>query len=154
MLVGGNGAGKSTFYRLALDPLGLPFVNADLLARIAFPDDPEAHSYEAAMLAEGLRHQLHRCVVGSAAAPRLLPQDRPACLEEVRRFALHAGRGEQDLAGEQAMGGSSSGSQPREGGIGRGGLSSGCRDALAGGTPRRHPPLAAPIGETTSRTEP
>lgn len=58
MLVGGNGAGKSTFYRLALEPLGLPFVNADLLARIAFPDDPEARSYEAAMLAEGLRHQL------------------------------------------------------------------------------------------------
>ena len=57
MLVGGNGAGKSTFYRLALEPLGLPFVNADLLARFAFPDDPEAHNYEAAMLAEGLRHQ-------------------------------------------------------------------------------------------------
>ncbi len=58
MLVGGNGAGKSTFYRRALEPLGLPFVNADLLARVAFPEDPEAHSYDAAMLAEGLRHQL------------------------------------------------------------------------------------------------
>jgi len=58
MLVGGNGAGKSTFYRMALEPLGLPFVNADLLARVAFPDDPEAHSYDASMLAEGLRHQL------------------------------------------------------------------------------------------------
>jgi predicted ABC-type ATPase len=60
MLVGGNGAGKSTFYRLALEPLGLPFVNADVLARLAFADDPEAHSYEAARLAEGLRHQLLR----------------------------------------------------------------------------------------------
>ena len=29
LLVGGNGAGKSTFYRLILEPLGLPFVNAD-----------------------------------------------------------------------------------------------------------------------------
>ena len=58
MLVGGNGAGKSTFYRLALEPLGLPFVNADLLACFAFPEDPVAHSYEAAMLAEGLRYQL------------------------------------------------------------------------------------------------
>jgi len=38
MLVGGNGAGKSTFYRLMLQPLGLPFVNADLLARAAFTD--------------------------------------------------------------------------------------------------------------------
>lgn len=38
MLVGGNGAGESTFYRLMLQPLGLPFVNADLLARAAFTD--------------------------------------------------------------------------------------------------------------------
>ena len=58
MLVGGNGAGKSTFFRLALEPLGLPFVNADQLARILFPDAPEAHSYEAAQLAEHQRLQL------------------------------------------------------------------------------------------------
>jgi len=58
MLVGGNGAGKSTFYRLALEPLGLPFVNADVLAGVVFPDDPEAHSYDAAILAEELRNQL------------------------------------------------------------------------------------------------
>ena len=58
MLVGGNGAGKSTFFRLALEPLGLPFVNADQLARILFPDAPEAHSYEAAQLAERQRLQL------------------------------------------------------------------------------------------------
>ncbi len=31
ILVGGNGAGKSTYYRLALEPLGLPYVNADVL---------------------------------------------------------------------------------------------------------------------------
>ena len=55
ILVGGNGSGRSTFYRLALEPLGLPFVNADLLARIVFPEDPEAHSYEAAQLAERQR---------------------------------------------------------------------------------------------------
>jgi predicted ABC-type ATPase len=58
MLVGGNGSGKSTFYRIALEPLSLPFVNADQLARFAFPDNPEAHSSESAMVAEGLRHQL------------------------------------------------------------------------------------------------
>ncbi|MEA3643971.1 MAG: AAA family ATPase [Lamprobacter sp.] len=51
LLVGGNGAGKSTFYRLYLEPLGLPFVNADILARIVYPDAPEAHSYDAAKLA-------------------------------------------------------------------------------------------------------
>lgn len=58
ILVGGNGAGKSTFHRLALEPLGLPFVNADVLARIVFGDAPEAHSYPAAQLAERQRHQL------------------------------------------------------------------------------------------------
>ena len=58
ILVGGNGAGKSTYYRLALEPLELPFVNADLLARIVFTEAPEAHSYEAAQLAERQRHQL------------------------------------------------------------------------------------------------
>jgi predicted ABC-type ATPase len=58
MLVGGNGAGKSTFYRLYLQPLGVPFVNADVLARVAYPDAPEAHSYQAAKLAEEQRHNL------------------------------------------------------------------------------------------------
>jgi len=58
ILVGGNGAGKSTYHRLALEPLGLPFVNADVLARIVFAEAPEAHSYEAARLAERQRLQL------------------------------------------------------------------------------------------------
>lgn len=58
ILVGGNGAGKSTFYRLALEPLGLPFVNADVLARIVFGEAAEAHSYFAAQLAQRQRHQL------------------------------------------------------------------------------------------------
>jgi len=64
LLVGGNGAGKSTFYRLYLQPLGLPFVNADLLARIAYPEAPEAHSYEAAKLAEEQRNHLLLSGVG------------------------------------------------------------------------------------------
>lgn len=41
-----------------LEPPGMPFVNADLLARIVFPDDPEARSYEAAQLAERQRLNL------------------------------------------------------------------------------------------------
>jgi len=41
-----------------LAPLGLPFVNADLLARIVFAEALEAHSDEAAQLAERLCHQL------------------------------------------------------------------------------------------------
>ncbi|MBK8970779.1 MAG: AAA family ATPase [Hahellaceae bacterium] len=58
ILVGGNGAGKSTFYRLYLQPRGLPFINADLIARQLFPDDPEGHSYDAAKLAELERSRL------------------------------------------------------------------------------------------------
>ncbi|MET0010424.1 MAG: AAA family ATPase [Candidatus Thiodiazotropha sp. 6PLUC4] len=58
MLVGGNGAGKSTFYELFLKDLGLPFVNADNLAKIAYPEDPEGRSRDAAMLAEGMRKNL------------------------------------------------------------------------------------------------
>lgn len=57
MLVGGNGAGKSTFYRLVLQPLGMPFINADQIAREVFPDDPEGHSYQAAKIAESMRLQ-------------------------------------------------------------------------------------------------
>lgn len=58
LLVGGNGAGKSTFYRLVLEPLGLPFVNADRIAKLVYPDAAEEHSYEAAMLAEQQRNSL------------------------------------------------------------------------------------------------
>ncbi|MCU7905706.1 MAG: zeta toxin family protein [Candidatus Thiodiazotropha sp. (ex Epidulcina cf. delphinae)] len=58
MLVGGNGAGKSTFYELFLKCLGLPFVNADNLAKIAYPEDPEGRSRDAAKLAEGMRKNL------------------------------------------------------------------------------------------------
>ncbi|WP_428034130.1 AAA family ATPase [Amphritea sp.] len=58
MLTGGNGAGKSTFYRKFLQPLGMPFVNADILAKQLFPDDPEGNSYTAAQLAANMRQQL------------------------------------------------------------------------------------------------
>ncbi|QEP41801.1 hypothetical protein D5085_00740 [Ectothiorhodospiraceae bacterium BW-2] len=58
ILVGGNGAGKSTFYSLYLEPLNLPFVNADRIAKETYPENPEEHSYDAAKLAEELRTQL------------------------------------------------------------------------------------------------
>ena len=57
LLAGGNGAGKSTFYRTQLEPKGIPFVNADILARQLFPEHPEQHSYEAANIAQELRFQ-------------------------------------------------------------------------------------------------
>ena len=58
LLAGGNGAGKSTFYRTRLAPFGIPFVNADLIARELFPESPEAHSYEAAQIVEEIRNNL------------------------------------------------------------------------------------------------
>ena len=58
LLAGGNGAGKNTFYKTRLEPLGLPFVNADFLAKQLYPEQPEIHSYEAAKIAEKMRTQL------------------------------------------------------------------------------------------------
>lgn len=58
MLVGGNGSGKTTFYRQFLQGLGIRFVNADLIAKELAPDHPEAMSYDAARIAEQLRHGL------------------------------------------------------------------------------------------------
>jgi predicted ABC-type ATPase len=58
LLAGGNGAGKSTFYRTQLEPLGFPFINADILAKELYPESPEAHSYEAARLGAEKRSEL------------------------------------------------------------------------------------------------
>ncbi|OQK16929.1 hypothetical protein AU255_03235 [Methyloprofundus sedimenti] len=58
LLAGGNGAGKSTFYQTRLQPLGLPFINADVLAKQLYPEQPEQHSYEAAKIAAAMRMQL------------------------------------------------------------------------------------------------
>ena len=60
LLAGGNGAGKSTFYRLFLASTGLPFVNADILAKELNVEQPEVVSYKAAKLAEKLRLDLLR----------------------------------------------------------------------------------------------
>ncbi len=58
ILAGGNGSGKSTFYRTRLEALGLPFINADILAKQLYPHQPEQHSYEAARIAETMRSEL------------------------------------------------------------------------------------------------
>lgn len=60
LVVGSNGAGKSTFVELTLAPL-LPnsaFVNADEIAKRRWPDDPATHSYEAARIAAQTRAAL------------------------------------------------------------------------------------------------
>ena len=56
LLVGGNGAGKTTFYRESA-LRGLPFVNADLIARSLSPDAPELAIYDAARAADELRRR-------------------------------------------------------------------------------------------------
>lgn len=53
MLAGPNGAGKSTFYEAHLKPLGLPFLNADVLARTTGQD-----AYGAAKTIAGIRDEL------------------------------------------------------------------------------------------------
>ncbi len=58
LLAGGNGSGKGTFHDQFLKPRGLPFVNADVIARELFPDAPEAKSYAAARIAEKMRGDL------------------------------------------------------------------------------------------------
>lgn len=60
LVVGSNGAGKSTFIELTLAPL-LPrsvYVNADEIAQRRWPDDPVSHSYEAARIAADTRARL------------------------------------------------------------------------------------------------
>lgn len=62
LVVGSNGAGKSTFIELTLAPL-LPagaVVNADEIAHRRWPDDPAGHSYEAARIASATRLELIR----------------------------------------------------------------------------------------------
>jgi predicted ABC-type ATPase len=70
ILAGGNGAGKSTFYRTQLERLGLQFINVDILAKELYPQAPEEHSYDAAKLATEMRF-------------RLLYEGRSFCFESV-----------------------------------------------------------------------
>ncbi|MET0379537.1 MAG: zeta toxin family protein [Spongiibacteraceae bacterium] len=60
LLLGGNGAGKTTFYNLMLAPRGVLFVNADRIAKELSPTDPENASYAAARTADVLREELLR----------------------------------------------------------------------------------------------
>src|ERR1700759_4019268 len=57
LVAGPNGAGKSTFVELTLAPLllGSAFVNADVIARQRWPDDPAPHAYQAARVAAETR---------------------------------------------------------------------------------------------------
>lgn len=59
LLAGPNGSGKTTFYEQVLGPVtGLPFINADVIAREHWPISEGDRSYEAAKLAEQGRDEL------------------------------------------------------------------------------------------------
>ncbi|MDG4669358.1 zeta toxin family protein [Mycobacterium sp. 236(2023)] len=60
LVVGSNGAGKSTFIEQTLAPLlpGSAFVNADEIAKRRWPEAPAQYSYEAARIAAQTRSQL------------------------------------------------------------------------------------------------
>lgn len=58
LIVGPNGAGKTTLHEKVLLPTtGLPFINADLIAKARWPEDTESHSYEAAKIADRRRNR-------------------------------------------------------------------------------------------------
>lgn len=60
LVVGPNGAGKSTFVEHTLQTLTpwSVFVNADVIAKQRWPQDPETHSYDAARVAAQIRSAL------------------------------------------------------------------------------------------------
>ena len=57
ILAGGNGAGKTTFYEKLLAPKGIRLVNADMIAKIINPNNPESVSYKAASLVDKIREK-------------------------------------------------------------------------------------------------
>ena len=58
VLAGGNGAGKSTFFKLYLADYGIKLVNADLIAKEIITKNSEKLGYEAAIIAENFRNDL------------------------------------------------------------------------------------------------
>lgn len=57
VLAGPNGAGKTTFFELYVAPSGLPFVNADLIAKEMIAKGEKVTDYEAARIAEQKRQE-------------------------------------------------------------------------------------------------
>jgi len=59
LLVGPNGSGKTSFYAQLLGPVtGLPFINADIIARELWPGSDRDRSYAAAKVAEQRRDEM------------------------------------------------------------------------------------------------
>jgi predicted ABC-type ATPase len=61
LLAGGNGSGKSTFYRMFLKPRGVKFINADIIAKNLISNKSETASYKAARIAERIIANMLDC---------------------------------------------------------------------------------------------
>ncbi len=57
VLAGPNGAGKTLFFELYIAPSGLPFVNADFIAKELAEKGKPVSAYDAARLAEQKRQE-------------------------------------------------------------------------------------------------
>jgi predicted ABC-type ATPase len=57
VLAGGNGAGKSTFFRMFLQSKGMKIINADMIAKDLSRETAEDISYKASQIAEHLRER-------------------------------------------------------------------------------------------------
>ena len=55
LIAGGNGAGKTTFYYRVLADKGIPFINADEIAKAVYPGTELLNSLNAARLGESIR---------------------------------------------------------------------------------------------------
>lgn len=89
LVVGPNGAGRSTFVEFVLADLrpGTPFVDADVIAAERWPDDPVSHAYDAARAADEARTAL---IDGGVAFVAETVASHPSKVDLVRR-ALAAG---------------------------------------------------------------
>ncbi len=57
LVAGPNGAGKTTYVERILGGLGLPFINADQIAKALAPDNPNSVALLTAQRADELRDQ-------------------------------------------------------------------------------------------------
>lgn len=84
VLAGANGSGKSTFYRLFLQPRGVRWINADDIARSLWPNNPESHAYAAGQVAADLREISLRSRVDFATETVFSHESKLALIHDAR----------------------------------------------------------------------
>jgi predicted ABC-type ATPase len=84
VLAGANGSGKSTFYRLFLQPHGVRWINADDIARSLWPDNPEVHAYAASQVAADMREMSLRSGTDFATETVFSHESKLALLHDAR----------------------------------------------------------------------